>query len=182
MSRIGNKLMIKPNDVNVLVENNVINIVGPKGMLSVDLPRKIDIITDGIEIKVKRKNEERQTKALHGLIWSLLNNAIKGVSVGFEKKLELHGVGYRAQVEGNSLVLSVGYSHPVKIEPPEGINLKVEKNIITVSGIDKQLVGQISANIRSVRKPEPYKGKGIKYDYEHINRKAGKAAKSASTA
>lgn len=182
MSRIGNKLIIKPNDVNLLVENNVINIVGPKGILRVDLPSKIEVIAEGNEIKVKRKNEERQSKALHGLIWSLLNNAIKGVSVGFEKKLELHGVGYRAQIEGNSLILSVGYSHPVKIEPPEGINLKVEKNIITVSGIDKQLVGQISANIRSVRKPEPYKGKGIKYDYEHIKRKAGKAAKSASTA
>jgi large subunit ribosomal protein L6 len=178
MSRIGNKEIILPSGVTLEITPTLIKINGPKGQLEVNVPRGIEVELSDQSVLVKRKSDN--FKAFHGLVRSLLANAIEGVEKGFEKKLELHGVGYRAALEGNDLNLSLGFSHPVKVTAPEGIQFKVEKNTIIVSGIDKQSVGQVSAKIRSYRKPEPYKGKGVRYSDEIVRRKAGKAAKAAS--
>lgn len=178
MSRIG-KLPIKlPEGVSVKIENRRILIKGVKGELEKILPKEIDVEIKDSVINLTVKSKSKSVKALHGTYRALIFNMVKGVNEGWKKELEIVGTGYRALVEGRDLVLTVGYSHPVTIQAPEGISFKVEKMIITVEGIDKELVGLISAKIRAVRPPEPYKGKGIKYLNEEIRRKAGKAAKA----
>ena len=182
MSKIGKKPVSLPSGVTVEVSGGKILVKGPKGELERNIPRKISAeVSDGI-VTISRKDDTKPSLSLHGTIRSLVANMVKGVSEGFEKSLELVGTGFRAEVSGLSIILTVGYSHPVKIEVPVGIALKVEKSIITVSGIDKEVVGQVAANIRAVRPPEPYKGKGIKYVEEIVRRKPGKAAAKATTA
>ena len=178
MSRIG-RLPIKiPEDVNVKIDGGEVLVSGPKGNLKKSIPQGILIILEGSTVIVKRENDNKQTKAHHGTTRALIENLVKGVSDGWTKELEMVGAGYRAQLNGDTLSLTVGFSHPVEIKVPEGIDFKVEKTKITIEGIDKEVVGQISAKIRSVRPPEPYKGKGIKYVDEVVRRKPGKAAKA----
>nr|YP_010171015.1 ribosomal protein L6 [Chondria tumulosa]QSD57156.1 ribosomal protein L6 [Chondria tumulosa] len=178
MSRIGKKEIIIPNNTKIEINQLSIQIKGQKGQLFYKLPESIKIIKENNKIKVIKKSNAKKVKQLHGLSRSIINNMIIGVSKGFEKKLIIQGVGYRSQIEDKKLILNVGYSHPVIIKPPDTINIKVENNtIITVSGIDKGTVGQISATIRNIKPPEPYKGKGIKYENETIRRKVGKAGK-----
>lgn len=175
MSRIGKLPIQIPAGVTITVDQGVINVTGPKGNLSQVLLPHVDITIDGDTLTVSRKSDEKIARAQHGLMRALINNMVVGVSKGFEKKLELNGVGYRVSGGGNSLNLTLGFSHPVEYKAGEGIQLTVEKNLITVAGIDKQKVGQTAAEIRALKKPEPYKGKGIKYVDEVIVRKAGKA-------
>ncbi|QGU00793.1 LSU ribosomal protein L6p (L9e) [Candidatus Syntrophocurvum alkaliphilum] len=176
MSRIGKKPISLPKGVELKVEDNKVTVKGPKGELSQNIPAVITVSQEDNVVKVSRPNDLKKNRAFHGLSQALIANMVEGVSKGFEKKLELVGVGYRAQMQGNKLVLNVGYSHPVEIEAPAGIEFEVPANTkITVKGIDKQLVGNTAADIRAIRKPEPYKGKGIKYENEVIRRKAGKA-------
>ena len=176
MSRIGNKPITIPSDVTVKIEEHKVTVTGPKGTLEKEVHPNISLEMDGNTLNVIRKNDEPKNKSLHGLTRTLINNMIIGVTQGFEKTLEVNGVGYRAQKQGKKVVLTLGYSHPVEIEEMEGITLEVPNpNTIVVKGIDKQLVGQIAANIREKRLPEPYKGKGIKYAGERIKRKEGKA-------
>ncbi len=179
MSRIGKMPIAIPAGVTVdLAENNKVTVKGPKGELSRVLPEAMDIKLDGDTITVSRPNDLKKNRALHGLTRTLINNMVVGVTEGYEKVLEVNGVGYRAQKQGKKLVLNLGYSHPVEMEDPEGIETVLEgQNKITVKGIDKEKVGQYAAEIRSKREPEPYKGKGIKYDYERIRRKVGKTGK-----
>ena len=178
MSRIGKLLINVPDKVNVILSPDKIIVKGPKGELSKNLPTSIKIIQNDKTIKVIPNEDVSIGQELYGTYRSLIDNMIKGVTEGFQKKLELQGVGYRSQVDGKTLILNVGYSHQVKILSPDGIKLSVEGNTnVTVSGLDKELVGQIAANIRLVRPPEPYKGKGIKYENEKIRRKAGKSGK-----
>ena len=183
MSRIG-KLPIKiPSGVSVRMEGNVFYCKSSKGELSVKVHELATIEIDEQEIRVLRRDESRQSRSIHGLTRTLLANAVDGVSKGFEKRLEINGVGYRAAIQGNKLVLSLGYSHPIEYPQPKGIEFKMDeqkKNVIIVSGIDKQQVGQVSSEIRGFRKPEPYKGKGIRYEGEYIARKAGKTASKGS--
>lgn len=175
MSRIGRKPIIIPAGVEVKQDGNTFTVKGPKGQLVRELSDEIKANIDGNEIVFERSNDLPNTRALHGTTRANLNNMIVGVSEGFSKGLELVGVGYRVQSSGKGLTLSLGYSHPVEIKPIEGITFKVEGNTkISVEGIDKQLVGQVAANIRAKRPPEPYKGKGIKYADEVIRRKEGK--------
>ena len=179
MSRIGKKPILIPEKVDVKISNGLVVVSGPKGELKRNVNSLIKIEIKDKEIVLNIKNEDdKLEKSLWGTERQLINNMIVGVNEGFSKKLEINGVGYRAATSGKSLTLSVGYSHPVEFKIPEGIDVSVEKNLITVSGIDKQQVGEISAQIRKIRKPEPYKGKGIKYVDEVIIRKAGKQAKS----
>lgn len=180
MSRVGNLPIKIPQGVSVDKVGSNIVVKGTMGELSINIPEDIEVDLKNEEIVVSRKNELKQTKALHGTTRAHISNMVIGVSKGWSKTLELVGTGYRAEVSGDKLKLSVGYSHPIEISAPEGISFKVEKSDITVSGCDKNLVGQVAATIRSKRKPEPYKGKGIKYKGEVIRRKAGKAAKAAS--
>ena len=179
MSRIGRMPIAIPAGVTVdIAENNKVTVKGPKGTLERVLPEAMDIKKDGETIVVTRPNDLKKNRALHGLTRTLINNMVIGVTDGYEKVLEVNGVGYRAQKQGKKLVLSLGYSHPVEMEDPEGIETVLEgQNKITVKGIDKEKVGQYAAEIRSKRKPEPYKGKGIKYDTEVIRRKVGKTGK-----
>lgn len=179
MSRIGNKAITLPAGVTVNVaEGNFVNVKGPKGELSFQFNSELEIATEGSECVVKRPNDTKTMKMMHGTTRALLHNMVVGVSEGFTKTLEINGVGYRAQLQGNKVVVSAGYSHPVELEIPKGLKVEMPKNTqIIISGIDKQLVGQFAAEIREVRKPEPYKGKGIKYADEHIRRKEGKTAK-----
>ena len=178
MSRIGKMPIAVPAGVTVdIAENNKVTVKGPKGELSRALAPEMEIKQEGAEITVSRPNDLKRNKALHGLTRTLLNNMIIGVTEGYTKTLEVNGVGYRAAKQGKKLVLNLGYSHPVEMEDPEGLETKVEDNKIIVSGIDKEKVGQYAAEIRSTRAPEPYKGKGIKYDYEVIRRKVGKTGK-----
>jgi len=182
MSRIG-KLPVKlPEGVNVTLEGQVIKVAGPKGNLEKKMPREVSAAVENGEVKVTAKGSSDRSKAMHGTFRALISNMIKGVSDGWSKTLEMVGTGYRAETSGGKLTLTVGFSHPVIIEAPEGVTFKVEKNNITVDGIDKEVVGQVAAKIRSVRPPEPYKGKGIKYVGEFIRRKAGKAAKAVGAA
>jgi len=175
MSRIGKLPIEIPDKVEVKLEGNKMTVKGPKGELSQEFSPVINIEVKDNELLVKRDGDSKEERSLHGLCRSLINNMVVGVTNGFEKKLEMVGVGYHANVQGKNLVLEVGYSHPVTIEAEGDIQFEVEKNThITVRGIDKQLVGEFAAKIRSVRKPEPYKGKGIKYVDEHIRRKVGK--------
>jgi large subunit ribosomal protein L6 len=180
MSRIGIKPIPVPNGVTVTIgDNNEVTVKGPKGELSGSLSPRMKIAQEDGTLTVSRPNDARENKALHGLTRSLLNNMVVGVTDGYTKVLEIQGVGYRAQVNGRNLVLNVGYSHPVIMEPPEGITFAVETNTrVIVSGIDKQMVGEQAAKIRIVRPPEPYKGKGIRYQGEYVRRKAGKAGKA----
>ena len=179
MSRIGRMPIAIPAGVTVeIAENNKVTVKGPKGELSRVLPEAMDIKLDGDQVTVTRPNDLKKNKALHGLTRTLIYNMVVGVTEGYEKKLEVNGVGYRAQKQGKKLVLSLGYSHPVEMEDPEGIETVLDgQNLITVKGIDKEKVGQYAAEIRSKRAPEPYKGKGIKYDTEVIRRKVGKTGK-----
>ena len=178
MSRIGNKPILLPADVTVTVENSNITVKGPKGELSLDFDANLQVVVEGNELTVKRPNDTKWMKTIHGTTRALVHNMVVGVSQGFTKTLEINGVGYRAQLTGNKLVVNVGYSHTCDFEVPQGLKVELPKNtIINISGIDKQLVGQFAAEVRSVRKPEPYKGKGIKYSDEHVRRKEGKTAK-----
>ena len=179
MSRIGRMPIAIPSGVTVdIAENNKVTVKGPKGELTRVLPEAMDIKKDGEEIVVTRPNDLKKNKALHGLTRTLIYNMVIGVTEGYEKVLEVNGVGYRAQKQGKKLVLSLGYSHPVEMEDPEGIETVLDgQNKIIVKGIDKEKVGQYAAEIRSKRAPEPYKGKGIKYDTEVIRRKVGKTGK-----
>jgi large subunit ribosomal protein L6 len=176
MSRVGKKPIPIPKDVEVKIEGQEIIIKGPKGELKREIRPEINLEVKDNCIFVLPKVQLKQTKAFWGLTRALVFNMIKGVTEGYEKKLEIEGLGFKASLEGGNLVLNLGFSHPVKINAPSGIKFSVEKNIITVSGIDKELVGQTAANIRKVKKPEPYKGKGIKYLGEVIRRKVGKKA------
>ncbi|MBQ2642386.1 MAG: 50S ribosomal protein L6 [Eubacterium sp.] len=182
MSRIGKMPIAIPADVTVdIAENNKVTVKGPKGELVRVLPEAMTIEKDGDNIVVTRPNDLKKNRALHGLTRSLINNMVIGVVEGYQKVLEVNGVGYRAQKQGKKLVLSLGYSHPVEMEDPEGIETEVDgQDKIIVKGIDKEKVGQYAAEIRTKRLPEPYKGKGIKYEDEHIRRKDGKAGKTAA--
>jgi large subunit ribosomal protein L6 len=176
MSRIGKKPIEIPSGVDVKLDNNKITVKGPKGTLERELHSEIDVRIEDNSIIVSRPKEEKKYHAIQGLTRSLINNMVEGVTKGFEKSLELVGVGYRAQLQGNKLILNVGYSQPVEMVPAEGIQLEVPKpNNIIIKGCDKEAVGQFAAEVRAVREPEPYKGKGIKYSNEKIRRKAGKA-------
>ena len=179
MSRIGKMPIAIPAGVTVeIAENNKVTVKGPKGTLERVLPSEMDIKMEGSEIVVSRPNDLKKMKSLHGLTRTLINNMVIGVTQGYEKKLEVNGVGYRAQKQGKKLVLSLGYSHPVEMEDPEGLETVLDgQNIIVVKGIDKEKVGQYAAEIRAKRAPEPYKGKFIKYDDEVIRRKVGKTGK-----
>ena len=179
MSRIGRMPIAVPAGVTVeIAENNKVTVKGPKGTLERVLPAEMDIKMEGSEIVVSRPNDLKKMKSLHGLTRTLIHNMVIGVTEGYEKKLEVNGVGYRAQKQGKKLVLSLGYSHPVEMEDPEGLETVLDgQNIIVVKGIDKEKVGQYAAEIRAKRAPEPYKGKGIKYADEVIRRKVGKTGK-----
>jgi len=177
MSRIGKLPVDIPAGVTITVEDSEITVAGPKGTLKVPVQQNTTTKVEENKIVVTRKDDEPDSKAWHGLQRALLQNAVTGVTKGFEKKLEINGVGFRLSGGGKQIEMALGFSHPVKYTAPDGIELKVDKMEITVSGIDKQLVGQVAAEIRALKKPEPYKGKGIKYIDEHIIRKAGKAGK-----
>ncbi|MGN1384404.1 MAG: 50S ribosomal protein L6 [Clostridia bacterium] len=178
MSRIGNKPITVPENVEVKIDGHHIEVKGPKGTLSRDIHKNINIVQDGNIIKVERINDEKENRSLHGLTRTLINNMIEGVVNEYKRELEINGVGYRAQKKGNQLVMNLGYSHSVEMDPPAGITFDVPApNQIIVRGIDKEVVGQTAAVIRSKRPPEVYRGKGIKYVEEHIRRKEGKAGK-----
>ncbi|WP_282938073.1 50S ribosomal protein L6 [Paenibacillus sp. RC67] len=178
MSRIGRKPITIPGGVNVTLDNTLITVKGPKGTLSRELHRDMKVVVTESEISVERPSDNKLHRSLHGTTRSVVANMVNGVTEGFVKSLDLVGVGYRANKTGNKLVLNVGYSHPVEIEPENGIEFEVPTNTkIIVKGIDKELVGATAAKVRSVREPEPYKGKGIKYEGERILRKEGKAGK-----
>jgi large subunit ribosomal protein L6 len=180
MSRVGKKPIIVPDNTEVKLTDSEIKVKGPKGELSRELHPLVNVVLIDKQILVTVKDEnDNRAKAFWGLYRSLINNMVVGVTEGFSKQLEINGVGFTASISGNKLVLKVGFSHPVEFELPDGIEGAVDKNIITISGIDKQLVGEVAANIRKIRKPEPYKGKGIKYLDEIIRRKVGKAAVKA---
>ncbi len=176
MSRIGKIPVDIPAGVKVSRDHSVIMVEGPKGKLSLEVPGGVDVILGDRVVEVKRPSDGRIERSLHGLVRTLVANMVKGVSIGFEKSLEISGVGYRAEVGGSTLKLIIGFSAPVEYPIPEGVHIKVDKLVnILVSGIDKQLVGRVAAEIRSLKKPEPYKGKGIKYLGEQIRRKVGKS-------
>lgn len=178
MSRIGKKPVPVPSGVTVSVDSQSVVVKGPKGELSLVLPGEVDVAQTGEQIVVTRQSDSRTARACHGLSRTLIANMVEGVSKGFEKRLEIKGVGYRAAVKGKTLTMSLGYSHPVEFEPPVGIDFKVEGNTnVIVTGIDKELVGTIAAKIRDARPPEPYKGKGVRYLGEMVRRKAGKSGK-----
>ena len=178
MSRIGNKPITVPENVEVKIDGHHIEVKGPKGTLSRDIHKNINIVQDGNIIKVERINDEKENRSLHGLTRTLINNMIEGVVNEYKRELEINGVGYRAQKKGNKLVMNLGYSHSVEMDPPAGITFDVPApNQIIVRGIDKEVVGQTAAVIRSKRPPEVYRGKGIKYVEEHIRLKEGKAGK-----
>lgn len=180
MSRIGKQPINLPEGVTLSIEDNVVAIKGPKGELTQEVDPRVKVEQKENEIVVTVKNPNNKTdRAYWGLFRMLIANMVTGVTEGYEKQLEINGVGFKIELKGNKLVLNVGFSHPVEFELPEGVEGKVEKNVITVSGIDKQKVGQTAAEIRAIKKPEPYKGKGIKYIDEQIRRKAGKVVKSS---
>jgi large subunit ribosomal protein L6 len=179
MSRVGTSPIPVPGGVEVSISGADVTVKGPKGSLDLAIPGDVSVRQDGDELIVERPNDERQSRALHGLVRSLINNMVEGVTNGFKKELEINGVGYRAEAKGkDKLQLALGFSHPIEYQAPDGVTFDVpQPTQVIVEGIDKQLVGQVAANIRSFRKPEPYKGKGIKYIDERIIRKAGKAGK-----
>jgi large subunit ribosomal protein L6 len=178
MSRIGKRPIPIPEKVSITIAGQTVSVKGPKGELSRTLVPEVTVEEEGGTVLVKIPEDNRIAQQRHGLSRTLVANMVEGVSQGFQKRLEIQGVGYRAQMQGNNLVLSMGYSHPVTIEPPAGIQITVENNTnVIVSGIDKEIVGNIAASIRAIRPPEPYKGKGIRYSGEFVRRKVGKAGK-----
>ncbi len=177
MSRIGKRPIDIPAGVTITVDSDTITVQGPKGSLSQFTMPGVTVQIDGNQAIVTRASDEREHRSKHGLMRTLVANMVEGVTKGFEKKLELNGVGFRANMEGAKLKMALGFSHDVYYQAPEGVQIATEQNIITVSGIDKQRVGQVAAEIRSLKKPEPYKGKGLKYVDERIIRKAGKSGK-----
>lgn len=179
MSRIGNAPIVIPAGVEVKLDGNTVTVKGPKGELTRTVHQNMKVEIEGAEIKVTRPDDQKENRSLHGLTRTLIANMVEGVTNGYSKQLEVNGVGYRSSVEGNKLVLNIGYSHPVEMPFPDGVKAEVNDKIITISGIDKQKVGQFAAEVREKRPPEPYKGKGIKYKDEHIRRKEGKAGKGA---
>lgn len=177
MSRIGKKPVSFPKNVKISQSADVVKVEGPKGMLSSRMPQGITVNVGDGSVTVERKSDDIQMRSYHGLTRTLIENMVKGVTTGFEKKLEISGVGYRAEISDKNLKLILGFSSPVQYHIPKGIDIKVDKQVsVIVSGIDKELVGRVAAEIRALRKPEPYKGKGIKYADEYIKRKAGKSA------
>jgi large subunit ribosomal protein L6 len=179
MSRIGKKPVTLPKGVQVTVDGQTVNVKGPKGELSRTFSPEISIELDNGQVLVKRPSDARQIRALHGTTRALLNNMVTGVTDGFSKVLQVEGVGYRAEMKGKQLVMALGYSHPVPVDPPPGIAFAVDEKTrtITITGIDRERVGQVAAEIRAWRPPEPYKGKGLRYLGEYVRRKAGKAGK-----
>ncbi|MDO4252479.1 MAG: 50S ribosomal protein L6 [Rothia sp. (in: high G+C Gram-positive bacteria)] len=178
MSRIGRLPISVPAGVEVKIDGNLVSVKGPKGNLSCPISAPITVALDEGVITVSRPNDERESRALHGLSRTLINNMIIGVTQGYTKRLEIVGTGYRVMAKGSDLEFALGYSHPISVKAPEGITFTVEgANKLTVSGINKQQVGQVAANIRGLRKPDPYKGKGVRYEGEQIRRKVGKAGK-----
>lgn len=176
MSRVGRQPIPLPKGVEVEIDGSKVAVKGPKGELRREFVPDMEIALNDGEIVVTRPSDVPRHRALHGLTRTLIANMVTGVSEGYEKTLEIHGVGYRAEQQGKALVLNVGFSHPVKVEPPEGVELSLESpTVIVVRGIDKEKIGQMAAEIRQIRPPEPYKGKGIRYRGEHVRRKAGKA-------
>ena len=176
MSRVGRKVIVVPSGVKVAVKDSHLEVQGPKGKLTTPVPPGISFSLSGTELHCQRTNDERQQRAFHGLARALAQNAIRGVTEGFSKDLDIVGVGYRANVEGKKVVFSLGFSHPVEFEVPEGIKIAIDKQTrVTVSGIDRQQVGQVAAEIRNLRRPDPYKQKGIRYVGEVLKKKAGKA-------
>ncbi len=177
MSRIGKKPVVIPAKVKVSREGTMIKAEGPKGSLALNVPGDLDIQVDKESVQVSRRNEDRKSRSLHGLTRTLIANMVNGVSAGFQKTLEISGVGYRAETAGDVLRLYLGFSRPVEYKIPKGISIKVDKQVtLLVSGIDKQFVGSVASQIRALRKPEPYKGKGIRYQGERVKRKVGKSA------
>lgn len=179
MSRIGRLPVPIPNGVQVTLEGRRIKVKGPKGELTHEVPAVVEVAVEDGQVVVRRESDERRARALHGTTRALINNMVVGVSQGFSKTLQVEGVGYRAELKGKRLVLNLGYSHPIEVEPPPGIAFGADEKtkLITVSGFDREVVGQVAADIRKLRPPEPYKGKGIRYEGEQVRRKAGKAGK-----
>ena len=178
MSRIGNKVIVLPAGVELTNNDNVVTVKGPKGELTREFSKDIEIRVEGTEVTLHRPNDSKEMKTIHGTTRALLNNMVVGVSEGFKKVLEMRGVGYRAQLQGNKLVLAVGKSHPDEVEAPEGITFELPNpTTIAISGISKEVVGQTAAYVRSLRSPEPYKGKGIRYVGEYVRLKEGKTGK-----
>ena len=178
MSRIGLKVLEIPEGVEVKMDGNTVTVKGPKGELTRTIHQDMNVKVDGNELTVERPSNSKEHRSLHGTTRSLIANMVEGVHKGYEKSLEIQGVGYRAQKQGNKVVINAGYSHPVEIEPLDGIEIDVPANTkVIVKGIDKEKVGAIAANIRAIRPPEPYKGKGIRYEGEYVRRKEGKTAK-----
>ena len=178
MSRIGNKVIVLPAGVELTNNDNVVTVKGPKGELTREFSKDIEIRVEGTEVTLHRPNDSKEMKTIHGTTRALLNNLVVGVSEGFKKELEMRGVGYRAQLQGSKLVLAVGKSHPDEVEAPEGITFELPNpTTIVISGISKEKVGQTAAYVRSLRSPEPYKGKGIRYVGEYVRLKEGKAGK-----
>ena len=185
MSRIGKQIVVIPSGVEVTLDGTRVKVKGPKGELEMNFDPSIKVTKDDAGIHVKRDSDDPKIRSLHGLTRALIANMVTGVSSGFEKRLEIIGVGYRAQVAGKKLTLNLGFSHPIELEVPEGLTAEMDKeakNTLVISGIDRQLVGQFAANVRSFRPPEPYKGKGIRYVSEYVARKAGKSAAGAAAA
>lgn len=177
MSRIGNRTIVIPEGVTVTEDNKLVTVKGPKGELTMKIANEVDITIEGNEIKLAKNKETKVANMLHGTMNANLSNLIEGVKNGFSKKLEIIGVGYKFAVRGNTLVINAGYSHPVELNIPTGLKVEAASNTeITISGCDKVLVGEFAANVRKVRQPEPYKGKGIRYTDEHVRRKEGKKA------
>ncbi len=174
MSRVGRKIIPVPKGVNVTVGKDQVAVKGPKGELKRALPTGITVAVEGAAINVQRADDSRENRAKHGMVRALVANMVKGVTDGFERRLEINGVGYRADVAGQKLNMALGFSHPVSFELPKGIAAKVDKNLVILSGIDKEMLGETASKIRAIRPPEPYKGKGIKYVEEVIRRKVGK--------
>lgn len=181
MSRIGKAPVAIPAKVQVTVNKNEVTVKGPKGQLTWNLPQGITVAEEDGKLVVSRPNDNRENRELHGLSRALINNMVNGVTNGYRKTLVVEGVGYRAELVGKNLMMYLGYSHPIEVKPDEGISFGVEDRgrLVFIDGVDRQLVGQVAADIRSLRPPEPYKGKGIRYDNETIRRKAGKAGKGA---
>jgi large subunit ribosomal protein L6 len=174
MSRIGKKPVAIPKGVTVAIKDAVISVKSQKGELKKEIPGLVKVAVDKEQILITRENDGREARARHGLVRALVNNMVEGVTKGFERRLEINGVGYRAEVAGDKLTMALGYSHPVVYQLPKGVTAKVEKNILVLAGIDRELLGHTAAKVRSFRPPEPYKGKGVKYLEETIKRKVGK--------
>jgi large subunit ribosomal protein L6 len=178
MSRIGRLPVSIPSGVDISIDGRNVTVKGPKGELALTIPQPLTVEQGDGALQVQRPNDEREARSLHGLTRSLINNMVLGVTEGYEKKMEIHGTGYRVAAKGSNLEFSLGFSHPVVVEAPEGISFAVENPTrFSVQGIDKQMVGEVAANIRKLRKPDPYKGKGVRYAGEQIRRKVGKAGK-----